>query len=60
VVHWAGTYVSAARESQLTVEQCIDVFVDEALIEEFGLISDAEPALLGLPFASIWVMSKSG
>ena len=57
-MHWAGTYVSAARESQLTVEQCIDVFVDEAVIEEFGLISDVESSLIGLPFASIWVMSK--
>jgi len=58
-VHWAGTYVSAARGSQLTVERCIDVFIDETLIEEFGLISDVESSLIGLPFAAIWVMSKS-
>ena len=58
VVHWAGAYVSAARESGLTVERCIDVFVDEALIEQFGLIADAEPALIGLPFATIWEMAK--
>lgn len=56
-VHWASSYISAARSAGLTVERCIDVPVDRALLTEFGSI-EAMEAVLGLPFVSIWVMSK--
>jgi SAM-dependent methyltransferase len=57
-VHWASSYISAARSGGLTVERCIDVPVDRALLTEFGSI-EAMEAVLGLPFVSTWVMSKA-
>jgi ubiquinone/menaquinone biosynthesis C-methylase UbiE len=60
-IHWPGSYVHAAVDAGLRVDRCIDVLVDEALLREFGLADDwldPQGALLGLPFASIWVLHK--
>jgi len=60
-VHWPGAYVDAAVEAGLRVERCLDVLVDEWLLREFGVTDawlDPEGAVLGLPFASIWVLRK--
>jgi ubiquinone/menaquinone biosynthesis C-methylase UbiE len=60
-VHWPGAYVDAAVGAGLRVERCIDVPIDETLLREFGGTDDwlePEGAVLGLPFASIWVFRK--
>jgi ubiquinone/menaquinone biosynthesis C-methylase UbiE len=60
-VHWPGSYVDAAVGTGLRVERCVDVPIDEALLREFGVTDDwlePEGAVLGLPFASIWVFRK--
>jgi ubiquinone/menaquinone biosynthesis C-methylase UbiE len=61
--HWPGTYLDAARAAGLTVERCLDVLVDEDVLREFDVGDDPlEPmrAILGLPFASIWVFRRPG
>lgn len=67
-VHWAGAYVEAAVSAGLTVERCIDVLIDEPILQELSLHRDragrlgdpddpVDPvrAVLGLPFAWVWV-----
>jgi hypothetical protein len=58
--HWVSEYVSAATEAGFAIEECEEVFVDEPLLREFAPDPHgyAESALLGLPFALIWVLRR--
>lgn len=60
-VHWPGAYVQAAVDAGLQVERCLDVLMDEELFREFDVGDDPlepERAVLGLPFALVWVFRK--
>ena len=60
-VHWPSAYVGAALAAGLSIERCRESFVDEALLQKFG-VSDMflapDTALLGLPFVLIWVLRR--
>jgi ubiquinone/menaquinone biosynthesis C-methylase UbiE len=59
-VHWPSAYVKAAVGAGLVVELCDEVLIDDALVEEFAIADDylAETALLGLPFAIVWLFRR--
>ena len=56
--HWVSEYVAAATSARFHIEECVEVFVDDALLREFAPDGYAESALLGLPFALIWVLRR--
>jgi ubiquinone/menaquinone biosynthesis C-methylase UbiE len=56
--HWVSEYVTAAAMAGFAIERCEEVFVDDALMREFGIDGYAESALVGLPFSLIWVLRR--
>ncbi len=56
-IHWPSAYITAAVGAGLRVTACVDALVDEAVLEAFAAEKPLR-AVLGLPFASIWVFSK--
>ena len=56
-IHWPGAYISAAVGAGLRVAACADALVDEAVLEAFAAEKPLR-AVLGLPFASVWVFGK--
>jgi ubiquinone/menaquinone biosynthesis C-methylase UbiE len=59
--HSVSGYVNAALGSGLRVAGCAEALVDEELLREFGVDDDwlhPEQAVLGLPFAVIWILDK--
>jgi ubiquinone/menaquinone biosynthesis C-methylase UbiE len=61
-IHWPSAYVRASLAAGLTVERCEEAFVDESLLEEFGVTDMAlapDAAILGLPFALVWVFRRT-
>ena len=59
--HWPSAYVTAAVSAGLVVARCAEVFVDEALLREFGvddLFLSPEAATEGLPFALLWSFER--
>lgn len=62
-VHWPSAYVLAAASAGLVVRRCVEAFVDEALLREFGvedLYLAPEVAIDGLPFALLWSFERPG
>ena len=59
-VHWPSAYVSAATSAGFTVRGCVEAFINEALLREFGVAHDApEEVLDGLPFALLWSFERA-
>lgn len=60
--HWFNEYVRSATEAGFGIERCEEAFIDEALLREFG-VEDSwlhpERAILGLPFALMWVLRRN-
>jgi ubiquinone/menaquinone biosynthesis C-methylase UbiE len=60
-VHWPSDYVAAATGAGLVVRRCVETFVDEALLREFGVEDpavDPQGSLDGLPFALLWSFER--
>jgi ubiquinone/menaquinone biosynthesis C-methylase UbiE len=59
--HWFSEYVRSASEAGFHVERCVETFVDERLLQDFGVGDhwlEPERATLGLPFALIWMLQR--
>jgi SAM-dependent methyltransferase len=62
-VHWPSAYISAATSAGFVVRRCAEVFVDDALLHEFGvddLQLAPEAAIKGLPLALLWSFERAG
>lgn len=62
-VHWPSAYISAATSAGFVVRRCAEVFVDDALLQEFGvddLQLAPEAAIKGLPFVLLWSFERAG
>lgn len=70
-IHWPGAYVDAATAAGLVVRRCVDVLLDEAILQELSRYReqpgklgapddplDPVRAVVGLPFASVWVFHR--
>jgi ubiquinone/menaquinone biosynthesis C-methylase UbiE len=60
-VHWASEYVDAFRSAGLAIERAAEPPFEESFVEEMseGAIRDAaRDALVGLPFALVWLVTK--
>lgn len=61
-VHWQSEYIAAAGRAGMRVDRCEEVFVDEALLRASGVEDvwiDPMSAVVGLPFALIWVFRRA-
>ncbi len=61
-VHWPGEYVQAFRSSDLTIEQAGEPLFDESFIDEMperAIRDAAREAVVGLPFALVWLVRKN-
>ena len=57
-LHWVSEYVAGATAAGFTIEGCEEVFVDDALLQEFAPDSYPETAYLDLPFGLIWILRR--
>jgi SAM-dependent methyltransferase len=61
--HWPSAHISAATSAGFVVRRCAEVFVDDALLHEFGvddLQLAPEAAIKGLPLALLWSFERAG
>jgi ubiquinone/menaquinone biosynthesis C-methylase UbiE len=59
--HAISDYITAAHNAGFEIETCSEAIVDNALLRKFGVpegLLQPENALLGLPFAIVWVLRR--
>jgi len=62
-VHWPSEYVDSFRAADLTIEQAAEPLFDESFVQEMpeAAIRDAaREAVVGLPFALVWLARRNG
>jgi SAM-dependent methyltransferase len=62
-VHWPSEYVDAFRAADLAIEQAAEPPFDESFVEEMlepAVRDAAREAIVGLPFALVWLVRRNG
>jgi ubiquinone/menaquinone biosynthesis C-methylase UbiE len=61
-IHWPSEYVDAFRSADLTIERAAEPPFDESFVEEMpepAIRDAAREAVVGLPFAIVWLVEKN-